>query len=65
MITQFIAPPLGFQFNKHVASSNYKGRKMKVRNKTQHTGNTCSNIFFKKKMTVHFTYFNLGAIQKV
>lgn len=37
---------------------------MKVHDKTPHIGNTCSNIFF-KKTTVHLTYWNLGAIQKV
>lgn len=51
MITQFIAPLLGFPFNKHIASSNYKGRKLKVRNKTQHAGNTCSDIFFGKRLS--------------
>lgn len=39
-------PPVGLSFNKHISSSNYKGRKMKVHDKnTTHWKH--SNVFFK------------------
>lgn len=58
IISWFIAPLSGFRFNKHVASSNYKGRRMKVQDKTQHIGGT-RVLPFLQNMLVHSTDFDL------